>query len=330
MQKGKIFFLVGPTAIGKTEVSIHLAKKLNAEIISSDSMQIYKGTDIITSKPKGYSRRRPRHHLISIIPPTKEYNVAVYRRDALGAIKEIMGRGKAPLFVGGTGLYMSVLVDGIFKVDSSNRFIRQRLYRQAGRLGSSYLYKRLKEVDPQAASKIHPHDLRRIVRALEVFEATGKLISRLQKQRKGLLDEGYEVKIICLNMERGRLYGRIEKRVERMFRQGLFLEVKRLLKLKLSKTVSCAIGIREIKGYLEGLYDLAEAKRLIKQHTRNYAKRQLTWFRKDKRIEWVAIGEGETPASLANSIFKKIRDGSQLKAKVSPLKKRGEDTLRTT
>jgi len=305
MQKPEILFLVGPTAAGKTLAGLQLGKKINAEIISCDSMQVYKGMDIITSKPPAALRKKIKHHLISMISPEKEYNVARYYRDALKKIKEIIKKGKTPLFVGGTGLYLSILLDGIFKLSTENKIIRRKLYEEAGLKGSCYLYKRLKEVDPEAALKIHPNDTRRIVRALEVFQVTGKPISRLQKERRGLSDE-YAVRIFCLNMERDKLYSRIEKRIDTMFNQGLLAEVRRLLKLKLSKTAQSAIGIRGLKGYFAGLCDLDKAKSLMKKDTRNYAKRQLTWFRKDKRIEWLEVRDKETPASVANKIYKKL------------------------
>ena len=306
MQKAEIIFLVGPTAVGKTETAIHLAKKIDAEIISCDSMQIYQGMDIITAKPSLALRKKSAQHLIDVVAPTFEYNVFRYRREALKKIKEIIKKGKTPLFAGGTGLYMSILLDGIFKFRAENRIIRRRLYKVAEAGGGGYLYKRLQKVDPASSLKIHPNDIRRIVRALEVFAATGKQISQLQKQRKGLSDE-YAVRIFCLNMERNKLYRRIEKRIDKMFKHGLLREVKGLLKLNLSKTALPAIGIKEMEGYLAGLYDLEEARRLIKKNTRNYAKRQLTWFRRDKRIEWIRLSDKETPASVANRIYKKLK-----------------------
>jgi len=303
--KKPLVFLVGPTAIGKTEIALILARRINAEIISCDSMQIYKGMDIITSKPAAHLRKTVPHHLIDIASPKNEYNVSRYRREAIKKIKEIIRRGKTPLFVGGTGLYMSVLIDGIFSSKSQNKTIRQRLYSEAERRGSEYLYARLKQVDPEATARVHPNDTKRIIRALEVFQATGQPISQLQKQRKGLRDE-FRIKIFCLNMERRKLYQRIEDRLERMFSVGLVNEVRRLLRLKLSKTASCAIGVKEIKGYLEGLYDLEEAKRLLQRNTCLYAKRQLTWFRKDKHIKWINISDKEKPQAVAIKIWKKL------------------------
>jgi len=303
--KEKVIVIIGPTAVGKSEIAVSLAKKINAEIVSCDSMQVYKGMDIITSKPPATLRKSVPHHLISVIPADKEYNVSRYYKNTARKVKEILSRGKVPLIVGGTGLYMSILVDGLFKSSASGKAVRNRLYRQVEERGSEYLYDRLKNIDPEAARKIHSNDTKRVVRALEVFESTGQPISRLQKERKGL-SQDYDIKIFGLNMPRERIYERIEERVEMMFSQGLVSEVKRLLKSKLSKTARYAICIRELKGYFDGLYGLDEAKRLIKRNTRLYAKRQMTWFRKDKRIQWLEIKDKERPASVANRIFKNL------------------------
>ncbi|MBL7151727.1 MAG: tRNA (adenosine(37)-N6)-dimethylallyltransferase MiaA [Candidatus Omnitrophica bacterium] len=304
--KETILFLVGPTAAGKTEVGIELAKELNAEIISCDSMQIYKGMDIITSKPAKLLRKKIKHHLLDIVGPAQEYNVARYRQEAVKKIRGLIKKGKTPLFVGGTGLYMSVLIDGIFKQNSRNNNIRRRLYKELKNSGSGHLYKRLKRVDPAAAARIYSNDARRIIRALEVFQTTGRPISCLQRERSGLAGQ-YQIKAFCLNLRRDKLYERIEGRVEKMFKKGLASEVKRLLRCRLSKTASCAIGIKELKGYFAGLYDLEKAKELIKRNTRQYAKRQLTWFRKERRLSWIEVSGKETPGAIAQRIIKEIR-----------------------
>jgi len=303
--KAKIIFIVGPTAAGKTETAVFLAKKINAEIISADSMQIYKGMPILTSKPKMALRKKVKHYLIDFIPPSKEYNVSQYCKDALDKIDLILKKNKTPLFVGGTGLYLSMLIDGIFDEEKPSPSLRKRLYKLGESYGSSYLYKRLKRVDPQAASKIHPNDARRIVRALEVFEVTGKPISVLQKERVGLKDK-FDLKIFCLNMKREELYSRIERRVDLMFKQGLVREVKNLFKKTLGRTAFCAIGIKELQGYLDGKYDLEEAKRLMQRNTRRYAKRQLSWFRNDRRITWINHSVRQTPEQVADKIWKKL------------------------
>jgi len=306
--KKKIFFLVGPTSIGKSAVAISLAKKIKAEIISCDSMQVYRGMDIITSKAAPTHRRLVKHHLLDAIKPHQEYNVARYRKEALEICDKLFKEGKLPLFVGGTGLYYSIIIDGLFPAVPEDKKIRAGLYKEAKAKGGGRLYKKLYKVDPAAAMKIHPNDTRRVIRALEVFMLTGKRISFLQKQRKGLGPE-YEVKIFGLNTNRGSLYKKINTRVEKMFTLGLIEEVKRLLKGKLSKTASCAIGIKQLKDYFDGKYSLEEARRLIQQETRRYAKRQLTWFRKDKRIKWINIGEGEKPAAIANRIASLVTAG---------------------
>lgn len=304
-RKPKIFFLVGPTAVGKTEIAVGLAKKINAEIISCDSMQVYKKMNIISQKPSLSLRKKIKHHLIDIISPGKEYNVADYQKQATLKIKDILKRDKTPLFVGGTGLYMSILLDGIFNAKIKNRKIRDRLYTQAKKYGKEKLYQQLEKIDPQAVLRIHPNDLRRIVRALEVYVNTKIPISELQKKRKGILED-YNVKIFCLNRDRGELYQRIDRRVDSMFNQGLVEEVKSLLRLTLSKTASQVIGIEEIKGYLEGKYDLAEAKRLVKCNSRHYAKRQLSWFRRDKRIDWIFIKDTDSSEDIVKRIWKRL------------------------
>jgi len=302
----KIIFIVGPTAVGKSQVAAKLAEKINAEVISCDSMQVYQRMDIITSQPAGILRKKIRHHLLSVVSPLKEYNVSRYRRDALLKVKQIIHKGKIPLFTGGTGLYLSILADGIFKMKPVAKSIRQGLYKEAEKHGSIYLHRQLKKIDPQAALKIHPNDTRRIIRALEVFKATGKPISALQKQRSGLADK-YDLKIFCLNIARDKLNKRIEQRVEKMFQQGLVKEVKKLLKSKLSKTAGYAIGLREVKGYLEGQYDLDTAKSMMARNTQLYAKRQLTWFRKDKRIKWIEVEDKEKCSVIAERIFQRLK-----------------------
>jgi tRNA dimethylallyltransferase len=303
--KPKIIFLVGPTAIGKTEIATILARKINAEIISCDSMQLYKGMDIITSKPSFALRKKIPHHLVNIVSPIKEYNVFRYRKAALEKIREISKKGKTPLFVGGTGLYMSIVIDGIFKSKAANKKMRSFLYKQAQIYGSEYLYKKLERQDPEAALKIHPHDTKRIVRALEVLEITGRPISYLQKQRRGLSDK-YDIKIFGLNMDKEMLYKKIQQRVNKMFNLGLISEVKGLLRMRLSKTAAYAIGIKELKGYLGGVYDLDEAKRQMIRNTCQYAKRQMTWFRKDKRINWINLSDKERSREIVGRIWKEL------------------------
>lgn len=305
MLKKKIIFLLGPTGIGKSAVAISLAKKINAEIISCDSMQIYRAMDILTSRVTAKQRKKVKHHLLGIIDPGQEYNVAKYRQEALAICDKLFSKSKIPLFVGGTGLYYSMIVDGLFPAVPQDKLIRLKLEKQLKLKGNKYLYRKLVKVDSAAARKIHPHDARRIIRALEVYLKTGRRISQLQKNRNGLEKE-YKLKIFGLNSKRQLLYDTIDQRVDKMFKRGLINEVKRLVKHKLSRTAKCAIGIRELTGYFAGQYSLAEARRLIQRNSRHYAKRQLTWFRKDKRIQWVNVDKMESPAQVAFKLWKKL------------------------
>jgi tRNA dimethylallyltransferase len=260
---------------------------------------------IITSKPGEAILSSVKHHLIGVVSPEDDYDVWRFRRDALKILKGIIRRKIKPIFVGGTGLYMSVLIDGIFEQPAIDRSIREKLYKMAKAKGGVYLYSKLKKVDPVAAAKIHPNDTKRIIRALEVFNSTGKPISELQKSRKGLKDE-FRVQIFCLNMPRERLYRNINMRVDEMFEKGLITEVRRLLKKQLSRTAGCAIGIKELGGYFDAACSLEEAKELMKRNTRRYAKRQLTWFRKDKRITWIKIKDTDSPKRIAQRLWKKL------------------------
>ena len=297
--------MVGPTAIGKSHIAMSLARKLNAEIISLDSMQVYKGMDILSAKPSASMRKKIRHHLVGIIAPSRSFNAADYRKAAARSIKEIIKRKKIPLLVGGCGLYMSALLDGIFAEKAKDKAIRARLEQEAQKKGKGALYKRLRAVDPVAALKIHPNDLRRVVRALEVYEKCGTPISELQKKRKGITAE-YNVRVFGLNMERAVLYSRINKRVEDMFNEGLLKEERRLLKGRLSRTASAAIGIREFKEYFDEKHSLEETRAAIQHNSRQYAKRQLTWFKKDKRVEWLQIKNKDTARNITGRILKAL------------------------
>ena len=298
----KVFFLVGPTAIGKTEVAIKLARKIKAEIISCDSMQVYREMDIISAKPSKSQRKNLPHYLIDQVSVTRKFSVADYQKKALEAIKKIHKKEKIALVVGGSGLYMQVLLDGIFNQGKGDISIRRFLYRQAKKYGNLYLYERLRRVDAQAAFKIHPNDLRRIIRALEVFDATGMTISKHQKKRRGGIWGRYDVRIFGLICNRDELYRSIDLRTQKMFKKGLVKEARNLINKKLSQTASQGIGIKEIKGCLEGRYGLDEAKRKMKLNSRHFAKRQLIWFRKEKRINWVKISKKDTPTMIANRL----------------------------
>lgn len=292
----QVIFLVGPTGAGKTEISIKLAKKIGGEIVCCDSMQVYKDLDILTGKPTPRQMFLVPHHLFGIKRPTEDFSVAEYRKLALKKIKEIHSRNRMPVFVGGTGLYMQALLDGLFFSPAKDLRLRRKLQAQAQKYGSRRLYAKLKKIDPVAARAIHPNDGRRIIRALEVYSLTGKTISQLKLGSSGGIFGLYPTRIFCLFYKnRNLLYFRINARVGQMFKRGLVAEVKKLLSRNLSMTARQALGIKQVQRFLQGNCSLKEAKEQLKTDTRRYAKRQLSWFRRDKRIKWVALDSHKTP-----------------------------------
>lgn len=300
----KIIFLVGPTAVGKTAVSIYLAKMLNADIISCDSMQVYKGMDIGTGKPAPPRQREVAHYMIDLLSPVRNFSVADFRKRALDCIKVIEKKGKRVFFVGGTALYMRALIDGLFPSPPADRALRNRFLREEKAIGRGYLYKQLYRIDRSSAKLLHPNDTRRIIRALEVYTDTGIPMSELKKRTKGLKSE-YNIRVFCLNRNRQELYSLIEARVDHMFKRGLLAECRRLKAKKLSMTARQALGYREIFDHLNGRVSLKYAKELIKKNTRNLAKRQLSWFRNDERIEWIDI-DRKKPEEIAGILCKKF------------------------
>ena len=301
----EIIFLVGPTGVGKTEVAIKLAKGINAEIISCDSMQVYKGIDIISQKPTPRQQKQISHHMIDIIPVTQNFNVADYRKKALKIIKKIHKKKKAPLLVGGTALYMRILIDGLFPSPEPDLRLRERLKKDAEFKEKCYLHKRLKTIDPETAGMLHPNDTRRIIRALEVYYKSGVAMSELKKKTKGL-SKGYDVRIFCLSRPREKLYDRINKRVDKMFKQGAIGECKGLKNKRLSLSASQILGCKEIFAYLDKKCGITDAKETLKRNTRRFAKRQLSWFRNEPRINRVDINDNESPKEIAERIKSKI------------------------
>jgi tRNA dimethylallyltransferase len=288
----QVLVILGPTCVGKTQASLKLADIINGEIVSFDSKQIYRFMDIGTAKPTRKERERIPHHLIDLISPDEKFTAADYGKKAREIIGEIVERKRYPIAVGGSGLYLRALIEGFFEGPKANGKIRERLEREAQRFGEPHLFNRLKEVDPEAAERIHPNDLVRIIRALEVYELTGKPISIWQREGKY---DPFPMSFIKIgfNLSREKLYRRIDQRVDEMMSRGLLDEVKRLnemgftLRLKALKTV----GYQELFACLDGQLNLFEAVEKIKQNTRNYAKRQLTWFKKDKEIKWLDADE---------------------------------------
>lgn len=304
-KRPRVIFLVGSTACGKTDVAVKLAQRINAEIVSCDSMQVYKEISILNSKPKPSQLRRIPHHLIGKVSVSTRYNVRRYRIEAIAAIRHILKKKKIPLFVGGSGLYIKVLLDGIFEAKSENRNLRDKLYRQAKYQGKDKLYSRLEKIDPQAATKIHPHDLRRIVRALEVYQQTKVPISVWQRQRRGIIND-FQVMIFGIKREKKDLAKRIERRLNLMFKDGLLKEVKSMSGLRLNKTVKQALGLKELRGYLNGLYDLKQAKETLKKNTNRLVKKQDTWFKKESRINWIRVKQSDSDEVIVDKIFERL------------------------
>jgi tRNA dimethylallyltransferase len=296
-----LIFIVGPTAIGKSEIGLLLAEQLNAEIICCDALQVYREIAIASDKPLSKVRTLIPHHLLDVVSVTEDFNVARYRQLAVSAIQDVRTRGKTPLIVGGSGMYMSILLDGIFEGFNTDDDLREEISRRLDRQGSAALHEQLKILDPQAAVKIHPNDPQRIIRALEVALSTGQTLSQLQQKREGLWDK-MPIKIFALNRPRQELYQRVEARIEDMFSKGLVEEIRQVSALPLSSTAQKLIGIPEVMGYLKGEHDLERAKYLMKLHTRHYVKRQLTWFRRDKRLTWIDIAPDQSARQVADII----------------------------
>ena len=305
MQKSKVIVICGPTASGKTALSIALAKKINGEIVSCDSMQIYKDMDIGTAKPTIEEMQGIKHYLIGYVSPEQRYSVADYKKDAKKAIKEILEKGKIPIVVGGTGLYIDSLIYEIeyqdIKLDAQ---YRKQLEDEVKEKGLEELYKKAKIIDEKAMEKISLTDKKRILRVLEIYHATGKTKTEQEiESRKKEVE--YDYKVYALNWDRQKLYDRINKRVDIMIEQGLIQEVKQILeKYSTFPTAMQGLGYKEVVDYLNGIYTREEMVEKIKMETRRYAKRQLTWFRKNKQTIW--LNAEDTTQKNINIILKEL------------------------
>ncbi|MFA6321127.1 MAG: tRNA (adenosine(37)-N6)-dimethylallyltransferase MiaA [Candidatus Omnitrophota bacterium] len=300
-----IIFIVGPTAIGKTNLAVGLARRIKGEIVSADSMQIYKGMKILSQAPTRKEKSEARHHLVELLDPQKEYSVAMFIKKASSAIISIISKKKIPIVVGGSGLYIKGLVDGLFPSPEADMKFRRRMALFAKKYGQKKLYAKLVRIDPDAAEKIHPNDLRRIIRALEIQYTTGKTMTELKASTRGLKDR-YDIKMFGLIRPREEMYSLIDARVDKMFRGRVVAEVKRLKKKKLSKTAAAVLGFKEISSYLDGRCSREEAGELLKMNTRRFAKRQLTWFRANNNIKWFDTGKFGN-AEIIKLISKEVR-----------------------
>ena len=308
MKKIPVIVICGPTASGKTALSIEIAKKYNGEIVSADSMQIYKYMNIGTAKPDSTERDGIVHHMLDIVAPQESYSVAEYTEEAHRVIEDITSRGKTAVITGGTGLYINSLIDDVdFLENDSDTSIRNELQKIADEQGADVLVRELKSIDPASAEKIHKNNLRRIIRAIEFYKMTGIPISEHQAKTTEK-ESRYLPCMLAIKWDMGRLYERIEQRVDIMLENGLFDEVEQLMKNGCTPQMQSmqGIGYKETAEFLEGKISLDETISKIKQDTRHYAKRQMTWFRRDERIHWIdaesdIVNEAET--ILKNSGF---------------------------
>ncbi len=288
MNKPKVIVICGPTASGKTALSIELAKKIDGEIVSADSMQIYKKMDIGSAKPTEEEMQGIKHYVLDFVEPSQRYSVANYKKDAIDAIEKILKKGKTPIVVGGTGLYINSLIDEIEYTDINiDEEYRKKLEDIANKEGLEKLYEEAKKIDPEAMKKISVNDKKRILRVLEIYHDTGKTKTQqeIESRKKEIF---YDYKVFAINMDRQLLYSRINLRVDKMIEQGLIEEVRQILEeYKSFPTAMQALGYKEVKEYLEGILTKEEMIEKIKQETRRYAKRQLTWFRRNKQTIWL-------------------------------------------
>ena len=309
--KPKVIAVMGPTAVGKTGLVLQLAKDLGGEIVNADSMQIYRLMDIGTAKPTAAERAAVVHHLLDIVDPDQDFDASLYSQMAREKIKKLIKEGKVAIVVGGTGLYLKALFHGLFPSGHSDQVIRQRLRGEGEKDGGLKLYQRLKKIDPSTAARLHAKDLFRIIRALEVWECTGKPMSVLQKEH-GFRENPFITLKIGLELPRSQLYERINSRVEKMMELGLLNEVRELLNRGYGPHLKSmqALGYRHMVQHLINGMKIAEAIRTMKRDTRHYAKRQMTWFGGDQEIKWFHPQEVEEIAKTAREFMGGLEDST--------------------
>jgi tRNA dimethylallyltransferase len=303
-----VIVIVGPTCSGKTNISLKLAQLIPAEIISADSRQIYKYLDIGTAKPSKQHLEQVPHHLIDILDPSEYYDASILEKDAEKFITEIFKKNKTPIVVGGSGLYIKALIDGIFDSADRNEEYRKELLQKRKEFGNEFLYEELKKVDPISAGKMLPQNWKRVMRALEVFHQSGEAIWKHHQKQSSQKEKKYDFKQFGLNWDRKILYENIDNRVDEMIETGFVDEVKNILHKSYERNLNSlnTVGYNEIILYLEGEITLERAVELIKRNTRHYAKRQMTWFRKDKRIHWFDINDLHELDNIAEKIIQSL------------------------
>ena len=307
MNRIPVVAVVGPTASGKSDLAVEICLRFNGEAVSADSMQIYKGLDISTAKPTEEEKKGVPHHMMDFLDNTESFSVAEYQKMAGEYIHDIHSRGKLPIIVGGTGLYIDTLLNNIqLKEDSFDDALRKKLLERVEKEGIENLLDELRGIDPEYAEKMHPNNVKRIVRALEVWYSSG--VTMTQQIADSHAESPYDVCFIGLDAEdRDFLYDRINRRVGIMLENGLEAEAKDYLSQENTATSSQAIGCKELKPYFDGAISLAEAADNLRQATRRYAKRQLTWFRRNKEINWIMIDKFDSKSEMQNAAFEIIK-----------------------
>ena len=294
MDKQKLLVIAGPTASGKSSLAVRLAQRWNGEVISADSMQVYRRMDVGTAKITEEEMGGIRHHLIDVIEPTEEWNVALFQEQACASIRDIASRGKLPILCGGTGFYLhALLYDTQFAEEPEQKQVRRALETRMREEGPDKMHMELRAVDPASAEIIHPHNEKRVIRALEYYQIHGTPISQHNKEQQ-MKESPYDLCYLALEMDRQKLYDRIDLRVDQMIDDGLVKEVRILTEqgLTAGMTAMQGLGYKEILPYLDGQYSLEEAVRILKRDTRHFAKRQLTWLRAEKDVRWIDAGQG--------------------------------------
>ena len=310
-----LIILTGPTAVGKTALSIGLAKAVNGEIISADSMQVYRKMNIGTAKIEPEEMQGVRHHLIDILDPGEEFNVVLFKKYALEAMRDIYSRGKIPVVVGGTGFYIQALLYDIdFEENDNDMSYRDELQKLAKSHGNSYLHSMLRQVDPESADKIHENNVKRVIRALEFYRKTGMKISE-HNETESKKESPYNFEYFVLNDDRSRLYDRIDRRIDIMLEQGLVDEVKQLVQEGYSRDLVSmqGLGYKEIIDYIQGNCSLDEAVYTLKRDTRHFAKRQITWFKREKHVTWINKNEFDNEAGILAYMLDRLREKEIIK-----------------
>ena len=307
-----LIILTGPTAVGKTALSIGLAKAVNGEIISADSMQVYRKMNIGTAKIEQSEMQGVRHHLIDILDPSEEFNVVLFKRYALEAMEDIYSRGKIPVIVGGTGFYIQALLYDIdFEDNDNDMSYREELQRLAAEKGNSYIHDMLSKVDPESAEKIHENNVKRVIRALEFYRKTGMKISE-HNETEAQKESPYNFEYFVLNDDRNKLYDRIDRRIDIMLEQGLEAEVRQLVSEGYSRDLVSmqGLGYKEIIDYIQGRCSFDEAVYTLKRDTRHFAKRQITWFKREKHVTWVNKNEYDSESCILEYMMNRLHEKS--------------------